>query len=138
MEPLSTASLPTELWIQIFSYLPVPSLVAVSRLSKAFHAFFTDPQNGSPIWRNACVFHGLVGFSTICSDADGQALVAAEPPRREWGRWRNWERKKHANAHHGEVKWPDVFDIYSEQSLVGALDGGVDWKGLGEHVVSCH
>ncbi|TEB26672.1 hypothetical protein FA13DRAFT_1816688 [Coprinellus micaceus] len=127
---ISISSLPTELWIQVFSYLPVPSLVVVSCVSKGFHAFFNDPQNGTPIWRNACLLHGLVSFSIIDSDVDGHATIAEEPPRREWGRWRDWERKKHAYSHHGEVKWSDALDVYSEQSLVGALDSGVDWKGL--------
>lgn len=131
---VSTTSLPSELWIQIFSYLPVPSLGAVSSVSKAFHAFFNDLQNESTIWRNACLLHGLVGYSTLEVDDDGPVRYTTEPPRREWGRWREWERGRDAGARHlSEVRWNDVLELYSEQSLTG-LSGEVDWKGFGEYL----
>ncbi|KAJ3540765.1 hypothetical protein NMY22_g4162 [Coprinellus aureogranulatus] len=138
---MSIASLPSELWIQIFSYLPVPSLTAVSSASKEFSAFFGDDQNASSIWRNACLLHGVVIASRVDFNGEAHATTVTEPPRREWGRWREWNRTKNPNARHGEVRWSDVLELYSKQSLSGEegiLRGRVDWKAFLKRRLEIH
>ncbi|KAJ3534905.1 hypothetical protein NMY22_g6722 [Coprinellus aureogranulatus] len=138
---VSASTLPSELWIQIFSYLAVPSLITVSGVSKEFNTFFEDHDNANAIWRNACLLHGLVAPSTIVSDGEGHSMAVTEPPKREWGRWTEWKSATTPNAHHGEVRWSDVVNLYSNQSFTGEhaiLTGNVDWKAFLKRRLEIH
>jgi hypothetical protein len=154
MESKSTDStppltaLPPELLIHIFSYLDVHSLVSVQSVSKSFDALFKDPLNESVIWRNACVIHGLIGFSpssetpaplpSAASETQENVGVSAgsEPPRREWGRWREWAEKQSTfgglKGEGTDVVWSDVLNLYSSQSLSGLNTDSVNWKAFCE------
>ena len=145
------AALPPELLIHIFSYLDIHSILSVQYVSKRFDGLFRDPVNERVIWRNACIIHGLVGFSPSRSDSEtppSRSLSSAgevqanvgtgagsEPPRREWGRWKEWVEKA-SEGRKGEamdVIWSDVFNLHSSQSLQGLSMANVDWKGFCEH-----
>ncbi|KAF6753758.1 hypothetical protein DFP72DRAFT_813928 [Ephemerocybe angulata] len=90
---MELSTLPPELLIHVISYLELPSLTLIPLLSKAFRRFFTEAQNEVVIWRNVCVLHGLV----YTSSKDGSN---SEPPRREWGRWRDWKANFVAGIKH--------------------------------------
>ncbi|RXW18351.1 hypothetical protein EST38_g7513 [Candolleomyces aberdarensis] len=150
--PCLTA-LPPELLIHILSHLDVQSLVAVQLLSKIFDALFKDPLNENVIWRNACVIHGLIGFAQSCEastpsppreSTQPQAVqdgnLGSEPPRREWGRWREWVERRELGGLKGEatdVVWSDVLDLYSSQSFVG-LSTDVNWKAFFKRRLEIH
>lgn len=156
--PTSLIYLPPELLIHVLSYLDIQSLISFQLVCKAFDALFQDPLNESVIWRNACLAHGLVGVpqpgepsssafsSPILSDAvqttveedAGVRILGSEPPRREWGRWREWvadaekQRRKAAGGEATDAVWSDVLALYSSQSLTG-LKGGANWKAFCEY-----
>ncbi|RXW18353.1 hypothetical protein EST38_g7509 [Candolleomyces aberdarensis] len=149
-------SLPPELLIHILSYLDVQSLVSIQLVSKTFDALLKDHLNESVIWRNACITHRLIGFAeqseTSTSDSSLTASneanqsraggsVGSEPPRREWGRWREWvEKQSRLGGSKGEatdVVWSDVLDLYSSQSLKG-LSTDVNWKAFFKRRLEIH
>ncbi|KAF6755748.1 hypothetical protein DFP72DRAFT_896346 [Ephemerocybe angulata] len=125
----SLSSLPPELLVQIFSTLPVPSLAAVPQVSKSFCTLFTEPHNEAVIWRNACYLHGLI--------SEGN-----EPPRREWGRWRDWHHQ--TNVVEGEggqhAEWAVAMAQHSPQSLLGSgvSDNVVNWKAFLKRRLDLH
>ncbi|KAJ2928384.1 hypothetical protein H1R20_g8698, partial [Candolleomyces eurysporus] len=139
-------ALPPELLLHTFSYLDVQSLVSVQLVSKHFDALFKDPLNESVIWRNACVIHGLIGFARPSSNptqpqAVQEGKIGSEPPRREWGRWREWaEEQTGLGGLKGEamdVVWSDVLDLYSSQSFIG-LSTDVNWKAFFKRRLAIH
>jgi len=122
-------SLPPELLIHVLSFLPLPSLISIPRLSKQLKSFFEEDQNATVIWRNVCVLHGLIGFSKPIAEGKTSDSTS-EPPRREWGRWSEWlQNGGNDGAVASDVRWSDVAALYSEQSLGHAND----WKGLGAY-----
>ncbi|KAJ2928383.1 hypothetical protein H1R20_g8699, partial [Candolleomyces eurysporus] len=152
----SLTALPPELLIHILSYLDVQSLVFLQLASKAFDALFKDPLNESVIWRNACVIHGLIGLtqpnetsespssldvSATQTRGDNRGSGGPEPPRREWGRWREWmEKQSRLRGSKGETTdavWSDVLDLYSSQSFI-ALSTDVNWKAFFKHRLEIH
>ncbi|RXW18347.1 hypothetical protein EST38_g7514 [Candolleomyces aberdarensis] len=120
-------------------------------VSKHFDALFKDPLNESVIWRNACVIHGLIGFARPCEtsspsnttqpQAVQEGKVGSEPPRREWGRWREWAEKLTGlgglKGEATDVVWSDVLDLCSSQSFIG-LSTDVNWKAFFKRRLEIH
>ncbi|KAF5320276.1 hypothetical protein D9611_011313 [Ephemerocybe angulata] len=129
---MDLSTLPPELLIHVLSYLELPSLILIPLLSKAFHQFFTEAQNEVVIWCNACVLHSVI----YTSSKDGST---SEPPRREWGRWRNWKANFVAGSP-TEVDWTQVFELYGDESFNGTdiFPDKADWKALIQRRVEMH
>ncbi|KAF6744594.1 hypothetical protein DFP72DRAFT_1078434 [Ephemerocybe angulata] len=71
------------------------------------------------IWKHACLRHGLI--------TKAHTEKGVEPPRREWGRWKEWSVENVERQL--EARWSDVVEIYSDQSLQAlSRSSTVDWK----------